>query len=258
MSSDLVSIVIPAYNEPFLHETIISLHEAAKGPIEIIAVLDGYWPGQPLEGNCVVIHSASDLGMRTAINAGARIARGKYLMKCDAHCVFKPGFDTILKNDCQDNWMLVPVLYGMDMDNWRRKGRRREFQYIRKSDMKGQDWPDFAKRCEGQKLCDLLTSQGSCWFTTLDWFKKIGMEDDVNYGKGGREAQEISLKTWTQGGRYVLDRNVWYAHWRKPRAYATKRRSNRKKSAEYAVKHWQGEIDISWLIQKFAPVPTWE
>ena len=252
---ELLSIIIPAYMEPYLAKTVDSLHESAKGPIEVIVVLDGYWP-EKIPEKCVVIHSTSDVGMRTAINKGARIAKGKYLMKCDAHCLFKPGFDLQLKNDCQENWMMVPVLYQMDMDKWRRQGTRREFQYFDKTDMKGHDWPEFAERCEGQQLCDLLTSQGSCWFTPLEWFKKIGMEDDVNYGKMGREAQEMCLKTWTNGGRYVLNRNVWYAHWRK--SHAAKRSSNRSKSMKYAVKHWQEEEDISWLIKKFAPVPSWD
>jgi glycosyltransferase involved in cell wall biosynthesis len=255
--SDLLSIVIPTYNEPFLQKTINSLYEMASEDIEIIAVLDNYWPEEPIT-NCVVVHASRDIGMRTAINWGAKIARGKYLMKCDAHCLFKKGFDVILKNDCEENWMLVPILYQLDIDNWRRKGTRREFQFIRKSDMKGQDWPEFAERVEGQQLCDLMTSQGSCWFCHLDWFKHIGMEDDVNYGMGGREAQEICLKTWTNGGRYTLDRNCWYAHWRKPREYATKKRANRRKSALYALKHWQEEVDIGWLIKKFSPVPSWE
>jgi glycosyltransferase involved in cell wall biosynthesis len=253
-----VSVIIPAYREPFLAKTIESLHESARGSIEVIVVLDGYWPEEPLGGNCVVVHPSHDIGMRTAINMGARVARGDYIMKCDAHCLFKPGFDLILKNDCEPNWVLVPVLYALDVDNWRRQGRRREFQFIRKSDMKGQDWPEFAERVDGQKLCDLMTSQGSCWFMRRDWFFKIGGEDDINYGGGGREAQEICLKTWTNGGRYTLDRNLWYAHWRKPRAYATKKRANRQKSEDYAIRHWQKEKDISWLLEKFAPIPSWE
>lgn len=255
--AQLISVIIPAYKEPFLQQTIDSLYRSAQESIEVIVVLDSYWPDDPIT-NAIVVHSTQDIGMRTAINLGVSQARGKYIMKCDGHCLFPKGFDLILKRDAQPKWTLVPILYGLDIQNWRRTGRRREFQFVRKTDMKGQDWPEFAERVKGQQLCDLFTSQGSCWFMEKAWFEFIGGEDDINYGGGGREAQEISLKTWTKGGRYVLDRNLWYAHWRKPRAYATKKRSNRDKSRRYALKHWQQEEDISWLIKKFAPVPSWD
>ena len=57
---------------------------------------------------------------------------------------------------------------------------------------------------QGEKIVDLMTTQGSCWFMHKEFFDFIGGEDEDNYGTMGAEAQEICLKTWLSGGRFVL------------------------------------------------------
>jgi hypothetical protein len=131
--------------------------------------------------------------------------------------------------------------------------------------MKGCDWPEFAKRVEGQKLCDLMTFQGSCWFMHKDWFDFIEGEDEKNYGTMGGEAQEICLKTWLGGGRCVLTRKTWYAHAKKRvSTYGYKKPMDEwKKSRAYVKECWTNDKwhkqtrDFKWLIKHFYPVPTW-
>jgi len=38
--------------------------------------------------------------MRGAINVGLKKAKGKFIMKCDAHCAFAPGYDKIMAQHC--------------------------------------------------------------------------------------------------------------------------------------------------------------
>lgn len=262
----MISAVIPARDEPYLQQTIDSLLNNAEGEIEVIAVLDGYWPEQPIKDDprVVLIHNAEPQGMRSSINAAARIARGKYLMKCDAHCCFDRGFDVKLKKDCQPSWTIVPRRYGLDVETWNRNGRLYEFQYIEKGTLKGRNWPEYADRVKGQQLVDLMTSQGSCWFMYLQRFWDIGGLDEDNHGGMGREAQEVCLKTWLSGGRYVLNRNTWYGHWSKPKEHVISDRAGKKKSVDYAVDLWTNDRwplarkKLSWLIDKFAPVPSWD
>lgn len=251
-----LSVIIPAHKEPYLQKTIDSLHEKAKGDIEVIVALDDYWPDEPLK-NCVTVHSNYEIGMRSAINMAASQARGKFLMKCDGHCLFKKHYDEIFERDWLPGYVIVPMLYGLDVDKWNRFGSRREFFYIKKDSFRGNDWGEFTDRVEGQKLCDLMTFQGSCWFMEKSWFERIGGEDDINYGNGGREAQEISIKTWVAGGRCVLDRNLWYAHWRKPSEHSTIRRANRNKSKLYVMRKYANDPEFLKLIERFKPVPTW-
>jgi hypothetical protein len=81
----------------------------------------------------------------------------------------------------------------------------------------------------------------------------------------GAEAQEICLKTWLSGGRYVLNRKTWYAHAKKRKStYGYKKPMKEwDKSRAWAIKcwtknKWPGQIrKLRWLINKFAPVPGW-
>ena len=54
----------------------------------------------------------------------------------------------------------------------------------------------------------------------------------------GREAQETCLKTWTNGGRFLLTRNTWYAHWNKPKEHVVTNRKEKQKSVDYATSYW--------------------
>ena len=91
---DKISVIIPARNEPFLSKTVDGLFENAEEEIEVIVMLDGYWPNPPLKkhDNLIIAHNGSVNGLRINQNAASRLATGKYLMKTDAHCIFDKGF----------------------------------------------------------------------------------------------------------------------------------------------------------------------
>ena len=189
---DMVSVIIPAFKERYLQNTIDDILKNAAGDIEVIVCLDGYWPKPPLKNDerVKIIHHGESKGMRAAINSAAKMANGKYLLKCDAHCAFAEGFDEALKKECAYDWLVVPVRYSLDSRKWQRKEHKKyEFEYISSDDLKGKRWPSYAKRVEGQTLPDLMTFQGSCWFMhTKRCFDHV-CEDEINYGKMGREAQ---------------------------------------------------------------------
>ena len=93
----MISVVIPSYKDPYLHKTIDSLLDNAEGIIEVIVVIDGYKLEKPLrtDPRIVKINLKENKGMREAINAGVRIARGEYIMRTDEHCKFGKGYDRI-------------------------------------------------------------------------------------------------------------------------------------------------------------------
>jgi len=264
----MISVIIPAHKEIYLQDTITDILEKASGEIEVIVCLDGYWPVPQLidDKRVKIIHSGSKKGMRHSINSAARMAKGKYLLKCDAHCMFADGFDGVLKKDCKPDWTLVPVRYSLDVNKWDRKiDKKYEFEYIASEDLKGKRWNEYANRVSGIGLPDLMTFQGSCWFMHKDRFFEIGGLDEENYGGMGREAQEICLKSWLSGGKCVLDRNTWYAHWSKGKKDIKFSNSKDKtKSTEFANEFWKNNKwdkqvrDLNWLVGHFAPVPTWE
>lgn len=261
----MLSVIIPARNEPYLQATVNDLLAKARGDVEITVVLDGYWPDPILKDDKRLrqIHYSTPRGMRNAINSAVRVSKGEYLLKCDAHCMFDQMYDEKLIKYCEPTWVVVPVRYTLNPKNWTRDNRPHEFQYIRQRDFKGKGWPEYAERVNGEMLCDLMTTQGSCWFMHKKFFEDIGGLDEKNFGTMGREAQEVCLKTWLSGGRFVLSRHTWYAHWSKPVEYVISARQEKYKSSQYILEAFKPGVwpkqtrSLEWLIQKFSPVPTW-
>jgi len=265
-----VSIVIPARNEPYLQQTLLDIFRNSQGPIQVIVVMDGdvldrdKRPEELRKDSRLTVLERPLSGMRASINAGVAAADGKYLLKVDAHCSFDPGFDCKLKEACEETWCAVPTRYKLNVHTWERMTSDVfEFKYIDSSDLKGRRWEEYGDRVKGQMICDLMTTQGSCWFMHRKRFEAIGGLDAEHYGWMGREAQELCLKVWLSGGRFILNRNTWYAHWTKQMRRYPGMKDQRKKSEAFIQDYWKNNRwplqtrTLQWLIDYFAPVPSW-
>lgn len=266
-----VSLILPSRNEPYLQKTIEDLLQKAKGEIEIIAILDGVWesPERIVEDPRVsYTYFSEPRGMRAGINAGASVARGEYLMKLDAHCLVGEGYDEILKKDCADNWIIVPRRYALDPGRWEIEKRNddkypSDYCYLSK-DLHGVMWKERDRERKDIMVDDLMSSQGSCWFMPKDWFEYLELMDEETYGIFWNEFQEIGLKGWLSGGEIKVNKNTFYAHWHKTQSRGYNLPAGEKEEAQSMVSKWMTEKmfhkqthDIKWLIDKFAPVPTW-
>ena len=279
-----VSVIIPSRNELFLSQTINDILSKATGDVEVIAVLDGYWPDPPLneDPRLILIHRGEAKGMRASINAGAAIAKGEYLIKTDAHCMFAEGFDEVLKANCDDNWIVIPPRYSLDAENWaiENNGKpRRDYHYLCYPDpnkdhdhgMHGVEW---WSRCKERlddpqyTIDDNMSCQGSCWFMKKTWFTDFlqGLSE-VGYGTFSQEFQEIGLKTWLGGGEVKVNKNTFYCHLHKGKRYGRMYNQNHQEiinAHNWAAWHWMNneepnmKYNLKWLIHKFWPVPTWE
>jgi len=254
-----LSIIIPSRKDPYLQRTIDDILEKATTDIEIIVMLDGYWPESLVGGdNLRIVHKGNPVGMRPLINAAARIAKGKYILKCDAHCCFAPGFDKALIAVAKDDTLLVPLRYDLDPETWMKRAPIINQMYITAPEkgFKGKVWD---KQIKGD-VVDLMTFQGSCWFMPTVLFEKIGGEDE-QYGTSGKEAQELGNKVWLSGGRVARHTGTWYAHHSFKRSYSLPN-SEREKSRDRAIDIWTNDKwpgatrKFQWLIDKFKP-PGW-
>lgn len=97
-------------------------------------------------------------------------------------------------------------------------------------------------------------------------FNRIGPMQERGYGRFVQEAQELGLKTWLGGGRMVINKNTFYAHWHKGKAVGRGYFISKKEmiaGAQWAADYWMNNRwekrvhDLEWLIDKFWPVPTW-
>lgn len=235
----MLSIIIPSYKDPLLHKTIDDLLAKASGNIEIIAVLDGYWPKEPVvtDDRVKVLHLGSNRGMRGAINAGVIISSGEYIMKCDAHCSFDEGFDVKLINDHQKDWIQVPTRKRLDADSWGIiNDGRPDINYLYLNDeYRGRIWNEKNKDPDLKNVLidDIVAFQGSCYFMSREYYDRLNILDDKSFGGMGHESQEIVFKCWVKGGRVVRNKKTWYAHCHRSNGLAY----DRSKSRE-CMKRW--------------------
>ena len=285
-----VSVVIPSRNEQFHTEgkvfdfignTIRDIHAKARGDVEIVAVLDGYWPDPPLPEfeNLVILHTGQSKGMRPAINSGCGIATGEFLMKLDGHVSVSEGFDVALKEDYHEkNWIVVPRRDRLDADTWGLQVTGKppiDYHYLsypfeRENDpscgLHGTIWTN---RCLARKdilLDDEMSSQGSGWFMHRDHWNRLGPMEVSKYGNFIQEFQELGLKTWLGGGEVKINKKVTYLHLHKGKRFGRGyfiSKTEMQNGADFATDYWMNNRwecrvrDMRWLIEKFSPVPTW-
>lgn len=273
-----LSVIIPSRNETFLPQTINDLLTHAAGDIEVIAVLEGYWPDPPLpdDKRLHIIHFTQARGMRGAINAASCVARGEYLMKVDAHCMFAEGFDEVLKADCDDDWLVVPRRKRLDAENWCIGDLRKpdvDYEFLSyplwKPDQIGLHGTIWNARASERMHIDLdedMSFQGSCWFMKKKLFDRLGPMQEEGYGTFIGEPQEIGLKVWLSGGKQMRNKKTWYAHLHKGKKYGRGYPRNGEELRQgnlYSCDFWYNNRwekrtrDIEWLVEHFWPVPSW-
>ena len=286
----MVSIIISSRVDQYLQKTIDDLLSKAEGQIEIIVVLDGYWPDPMIKNDprVIIVHQGTihnHKGMRAAINTGAKLVKGEYLMKIDEHCMVDQGYDVKLAANCEDNWLVVPRRYRLDAENWKvlEDGRPPvdymyiSYPYERPYDRRcglyggGIDKQRHVDRA-GELIDDTMSMQGSCWFMKRAYWEQLFPDglDDVNYGTFNHEAQEIHFKVQLSGGRFVVNKKTWYAHYHKGRrgkgyGFSTEQykrhEADKEKARRYCLDYWLStkdyKHDFAWLIEQFNP-PGWE
>jgi hypothetical protein len=281
----VISVLIPSRNEKYLNQTIEEVLNKSVGEIEVIVNIDEFWPENIIKDKRITyLHPGAPRGMKAGINACAAVAKGKYLMKTDGHCMFAQGFDRVLSENCDDNWVVIPRRKRLDAENWQIMdvGKKPDIDYhylcfpARNKEhdmgMHGVDWPDRSRARTDPKydIDENMSFQGSCWFMPKKWFTDFlhGL-DGEKYGSFAQEPQEIGLKTWLGGGKVMVNKKTWYAHLHKGPRYGKMYRLTRGDERviinghNESARHWMNNEEpgmihpISWLVEKFWPVPTW-
>ncbi len=119
-----LSILIPAYNEIFLKNTVEDILKNLEADTEIIVELDEKWADPPLVQNdrVNIIYAPKAVGQRGATNLACRLSRAKYVAKCDAHCSFDKGFDRKMIEGFEkvgDDVTMVPVMRNLWAFSWK-------------------------------------------------------------------------------------------------------------------------------------------
>lgn len=246
-----LSVVIPDYHDPLLIPTINSILTGSQlgDQLEVIAVFDGYWPEFTLiqDKRVRYVHLGKNRGMRGAINAGVDIARGEFLMRADEHCMFAPGFDKAMTDVCQPNWIMTARRYFLDPVKW----EKMDIAPIDYEKLVIQDGKKFAgARWDRPDRKDIMVDesmamQGSCWVMPHKWWDDvIGELQTEGYGPSYQDSHEMIFKTWKANGKFMLNKNTWFAHKHRsfPRTHqegSKENPSNREAGWAYALKVWE-------------------
>jgi glycosyltransferase involved in cell wall biosynthesis len=261
-----LSCVIPAYKDPFVIPTIDSLLENSVlgDQMEIIVVLDGFWPSFELRQDPRVryLHLGANRGMRGAINAGVALARGEFILRSDQHCMFAKGYDKVLTDSCQPDWIMTAKRYALDPVKWvLTDDPPVEFEkLVIQGGVKfsGSRWPERDIEKKDVMIDETMAMQGSMWIMSKSWWDKVIVElQTEGYGQMYQDSHEMIFKTWKAGGKMMLNKNTWYAH--KHRSFVQGRHegtaenpSLRGESGLYALKVWKDyyetEVRPKWGI----------
>lgn len=233
MENIKLSAIIPSYKDPTLQKTIDSLLENSElgDGLEVVCVLDGYWPTIPLKDDkrVRVLHLGANRGMRGAINAGVAISRGEFIARFDEHIMVCKSWDKILvdtfktedKND-KSHWIVTGRRFALDPVKWEIMQDIPPVDYsrlviqdcgngIRK--FAGQEWKSRAKE-RTDIMCDETEAmQGSMWcMSKKHWDEVIVELETEGYGPHYGDSHEMVFKTWKSGGKLIVNKAMWYVH----------------------------------------------
>lgn len=156
---------------------------------------------------------------------------------------------------------------------WKPKHNKPHISYRFDKNLQFQYWGEHAKRPEAQgQLVDTMSFIGACMFLEREYFWKLGGMDEA-HGSWGQFGTEWACKSWLSGGRLVGTRNTWFAHMFRTGNFAANGESTwpypiSNSQIEHARAYsqdlwlnnkWTHQIHpLSWLVEKFKPVPGWE
>jgi hypothetical protein len=218
-------------------------------------------------------------------------------MKLDAHCAVDEGFDVKLMSVMQPDWTLVPLMRNLQVFDWvcpeghRRyqspsgacticgkdtikdivwiaKNRPESTSYRFDHTLHFQYFKEFQHRPEGKgDLTETMSLQGSCFMLTRDKYRELNICDE-KFGSWGAQGTEVACKTWLSGGRCIVNHNTWYSHLFRtaggdfgfPYEQDNRQVENARKLSRqlFLDNTWEKQTKpLSWLVDKFAPVPGW-
>ena len=287
--SEKVSIIISARGETkettpgvtYLQRTVQDVYENATGNFEVIVGFNGppyqEFPDYP---NFKVIKLPESIGLKMMINVLAATATGKYIYKTDAHCKFGYGFNEILQEDMQDNWLVTPRFYVLNPATWEWQDERHyDYFYLccpftdpRGFRFKaGGHWPQRTAEREHNPQFDIDETpqfHGSGWLVERNFFlNKIGGFPNQDPTGHAQEPPNIGLKYWLGPweGKVMVNKKTWYAHVHQDNSVKDFKytREEERYAYDFWARYWMADKweervhTIDWFIDRFMPMPTW-
>ena len=118
------------------------------------------------------------------------------------------------------------------------------------------------------KITDQMCAIGACWMMHRERYWDLDGVDE-GHGSWGQMGVEIAMKSWLSGGRQVVNKNTWFAHLFRtqggdfgfpyPLSGGDVRRARKYSQNLWLNNVWpKAKRPLSWLIEKFSPLPGWD
>jgi glycosyltransferase involved in cell wall biosynthesis len=115
-------------------------------------------------------------------------------------------------------------------------------------------------------LVESMSLQGSFFMCTREKYWELTLCDET-WGSWGQQGSEVALKTWLSGGRVIINKRCWYAHLFRtqagfsfpyPQSGSAQQRARDICNDIFKNNKWEHQVKpLSWLVEKFSPVPEW-
>lgn len=158
---------------------------------------------------------------------------------------------------------------------WKPRGNKITYSWRFDSDLNFQYWRNHHRlpQWRDEPLIETMTCIGACFFMERERFSGWGGMDE-GHGSWGNFGTELACKSWLSGGKMITSRRVWFAHlfrtgnfkgsgWRGssfPYEIPQEAIDHAKAYSRDLWQHsrWPKQLyPLSWLVQRFAPVPGW-
>ena len=187
-------------------------------------------------------------------------------MRLDAHCIVAEGIDEELIKCHESGNTVLAMRYELKSSNWTRREKTDcPYRYLshpdsdEKGGLRGLAWPQWAEGHKDEQIGETMTISGSNWLMEREQFWGL----DEKHGTFGQEGVEISCMTWLSGGKVLVNKNTWYAHWNRGKSSYSLGANEKKRSMSRSIELWMGDKwpyakrKFQWLIDHFSPVPGW-
>lgn len=229
MKYDL-SVLIPARSEEWLAHTVADISKNIRGNTEIIVVLDGAIANPPLKADprVTIIYHPQAVGQRAASNDAARLAKGKYLMKIDAHCAVDEGFDVKMIQafkETGDNVTMIPGMKNFHIFDWVCPNGHRRYQGRSNRKEDPQDLTSYCKDCGLPEKKEVVWyPKPSPWSTCFRFDRTMHFQYWRDYSRtpqgkkefeegldmGDHKLPELNETMSIQGSCFMITKEKWF------------------------------------------------
>jgi hypothetical protein len=116
-------------------------------------------------------------------------------------------------------------------------------------------------------VTETMSLQGSCFMCTREKYWELDL-GGAHFGNWGNQGLQVACATWLSGGKVLVNHKTWYSHMFRTQGgdfgfpyplsgRETKETKNKVKEYFWNMRHPKQIYPVSWLVEKFYPVPGW-